>query len=327
MVKNRMTKEQTMNRLSSAFTRMIQVTFALLPTVLAPSSARAQMNVPLFGQAQPLWANHHLGTSSTDTIGRYGCGDTSIAMVYRFYGITTDPDETNTYLTNHGAFSSGDLLNWGKTVNRGVVTSASEYDYTKGAANLQFIYSELDGGHPVIAEVRYPGYGRHYVVLTGRSGSMIYCNDPVGQGYRRKFNDFYGDPSRAIYFVHCYRGRVQGYTSWGNGMLVKEQNSPTIAVIEGGALLPIPTWEAFTAMYTMSQVNIVPDGTLASITLIPRPGTFLQENTFADIYVVGSDGKLWDMTYQAWQNRGGFAPNVVPKGSLGRIPYGGILYK
>ena len=81
---------------------------------------------------------------------------------------------------------------------------AGQYDYTSIPADLNRINSELNGGYPVIAEVRLSS-SQHFVVITGYTGSTYYINDPW-YGDESTINGRYGDPASAIYSIRLYHG-------------------------------------------------------------------------------------------------------------------------
>ena len=74
---------------------------------------RVEIPVPAFAQDDPRWSDVRLGPS-TDTLGDEGCAVTSAAMVAAFYGIKTDPQQLNTFLTRTGGFTSDGLIHWSR---------------------------------------------------------------------------------------------------------------------------------------------------------------------------------------------------------------------
>src|SRR5271154_6110476 len=62
---------------------------------------RVEISVPVFAQDDPRWSTVKLG-GSADTLGTEGCSVTSAAMVAAFYGIKTDPQRLNDFLTRTG---------------------------------------------------------------------------------------------------------------------------------------------------------------------------------------------------------------------------------
>ena len=174
---------------------------ALVAAVSMCATARAQVNhpVPVLGQRWQPWAGDRLGWGgSGSTIGRFGCGLTSIAMIRSYAaGYTITPRQLNESLKQTGVFS-GDLLIWSRTP--GYVTTR---DYTSVPADLGYIRGVLNSGYLVIAETRLGG-SMHFVVLKGFSGDTFYMNDPW-YADNPTFNARYGSPARYIYKVHVYK--------------------------------------------------------------------------------------------------------------------------
>ena len=180
--------------------------------VVAPKSAHAQMNVTNYCQQSSPWGQTGLGTSHL-TMASYGCATTSVSMVLRYLGIGTTPGDLNVWLTYNGGYGwdsstrAYDLLDWGRAAQRGGgVRFVGKWDWTWTAADLNSVNYFLDRGIPVVAETRY-GSARnymHFVVLTGRSGSNYYMNDPIDGARNISFNARYGSPSRWIYSMEVY---------------------------------------------------------------------------------------------------------------------------
>lgn len=154
----------------------------ILVTILKLSNtvlADKIMSVPMFGQRWSTWSTDQLGTCSNITLGGYGCGVTSISMIFKFYGINTDHRDMNTYLENNIWYANGCYVKWDIAANRsgGTIKWIGSFSYTNIPADLTKIKAELDAGYPVIGEVRLSGQ-QHFVVITGYSGSTYYINDP-----------------------------------------------------------------------------------------------------------------------------------------------------
>lgn len=133
-----------------------------------------------FNQCDPRWANVKLGFSDESTLGDYGCGVVSIAMVHkRYYGIDTDPIRANEYLKRSGGFVD-DLLTW-----RGARASGNHH----GSPDWGRIDAELAAGRPVIVWVDR-GPINHYVVLWSKTGSDYRMHDPI-EGPNQRFSRFY----------------------------------------------------------------------------------------------------------------------------------------
>lgn len=143
-----------------------------------------------FNQLDSRWIDGRLGFSQSSTIGDYGCGLASLAMVYKYYGIQTDPTDLNTKLKNTGAFVD-DLLDWrnAPAASGGALTLVNS-PYPVGQVDWNLINSQLDSGNPVIVYLRRLGQQSHYVVLTRRSGTGYLMHDPI-EGPFLRFGDHY----------------------------------------------------------------------------------------------------------------------------------------
>ena len=207
----------------------------------------ATSDVPFFsqtalqGQAGADGLPYRLGNSELK-LWEYGCGVASLAMVYRYYGVDTDPVALNASLRNSGAFS-GALLDWS---DQAAVVKAGN-PWIRGVERLNTtrpqdyqprIDAALARGEPVIAYLN----GEHYVVITGREakdGKVVYhINDPWavtagdGQGIALEDNLLHKggfDAIRQLVFV-----TAQQYAPT-NGILVSAVLSPTYSAYLGSA--------------------------------------------------------------------------------------------
>ncbi|MDP9211859.1 MAG: C39 family peptidase [bacterium] len=140
-----------------------------------------------FNQCDSRWADATLGFSGS-TIGDYGCGVASAAMVFKRYGIDTDPIRLNAALKRVGAFDR-DLLYWNNVhgASGGQLKLAGT---GRGAADWEFIDTQLADGDPVIVWVDRPGQYNHYVVLLGKDRGRYLMHDPI-EGPNKRFDDYY----------------------------------------------------------------------------------------------------------------------------------------
>jgi len=163
--------------------------------------AKAQMNVPALSQRDGRWASHQLGRNvPSSTLGNRGCAVTCIAMERSyFYGSLIDPAYMNDWLLSNGGFYN-DLV-----IFSAVRGFAGSRDYSRTAADLNYINTLLDHGYLVIAMTYFPPSRTttHFVLITGHSGYTYYINDPW-TGYKTTFNSQYGDPGRWIYSINYF---------------------------------------------------------------------------------------------------------------------------
>ena len=67
---------------------------------------RVELAVPSFHQGDGKWANDPLGgVEANGTIGCEGCAVAATAMVFKFYGVKTDPQQLNWFLTSVGGYT------------------------------------------------------------------------------------------------------------------------------------------------------------------------------------------------------------------------------
>lgn len=165
------------------------------------SVSYVKLNVPLYKQAD---YPGKLGFSSV-TIADKGCAISSAAMVFSYYGVQINPGDLNIWLKQNNGYKDGDIVKWETAagISRGKVKFIERIDYTHIPADLYKINTELNDGHPVIAQVKSKSGGQHFVVITGYSGSTYYINDPIYG--KSKLSDHYNkDPAKAIYGIRIY---------------------------------------------------------------------------------------------------------------------------
>jgi hypothetical protein len=146
-------------------------------------ASRVEIPVPAFAQDDPRWANVRIGPS-TDTLGDEGCAVTSAAMVAAFYGIKTDPQELNAFLTRTGGFTDDGLIHWSRVP--GIAPDHLELAYN-GSPSYELIDSNLLAGNPVIVLFPLPHGGYHFVVIVGKQGWDYLIRDPAASPFRRAY--------------------------------------------------------------------------------------------------------------------------------------------
>ena len=128
-----------------------------------------------FSQNDPRWKNMTIGFSSS-SIDDYGCAISSVAMVYRYYGIDIDPGR----LAKQRIYYY-DLIVWPKYWQR-LKLVGSSWHVSGGLTenNWDEIDRQLAGGHPVIVFIRALGRGAgHYVVIHSKDSKGYIVHDPV----------------------------------------------------------------------------------------------------------------------------------------------------
>ena len=136
---------------------------------------RVEIAVPAFAQDDPRWTDDRLG-GSTDTLGDEGCAVTSAAMVAAFYGVKTDPQRLNSFLTRSGGLDREGLIDWEEV--SAIAPQRMELAYN-GAASYELIDKSLLAGNPAIILINLPDGAYHFVVIVGKEGRNYLIRDPA----------------------------------------------------------------------------------------------------------------------------------------------------
>jgi len=137
---------------------------------------RIVIPVPEFAQNDPRWTFQLLGPTF-DTMGQAGCAVTSAAMVLSAYGVDTDPDRLNQYLTTHAGYTPNGWLYWEKAAEvapYGQVERAYE-----DLPSYDLIDRNLLDGNPVIIRLTLRNGTTHFVVVLGKDGWNYLIQDPA----------------------------------------------------------------------------------------------------------------------------------------------------
>ena len=140
--------------------------------------------MPSFRQGDERWRDDPLGgVSENGTMGEAGCAVAAAAMVFEFYGIETDPQQLNWFLTSVGGYTDQGWLYWDRAAwwapdrVRHIYEDLPSYD---------LIDSNLAHGNPVIVRVRFSNGITHFVVIAGKDGFDYLIRDPgagAAKGY------------------------------------------------------------------------------------------------------------------------------------------------
>ncbi len=105
-----------------------------------------------------------------------------------------------------------------------------------------------------------------------------------------------------------------------DGSVVREASSAPVYLIFGGAKFWIPSpAELFALGFTWSDVQVLPDGSLASVGVFPRVGTLLRERDQPQVWCAVDEARLlWVPTPDAMATMG------LSWGSVGIIPAGTV---
>ena len=140
---------------------------------------RVEIAVPAFAQDDPRWTDVRLGPS-TDTLGDEGCAVTSAAMVAAFYGVKTDPEKLNDFLTKTGGLDNEGLIDWSHVSSVSPDRMELAYD---GVPSYDLIDKSLLAGNPVIVLIPLRGGAYHFVVIVGKDGQDYLIRDPAASGH------------------------------------------------------------------------------------------------------------------------------------------------
>jgi len=139
---------------------------------------RLQLAVPSFRQADEIWSDDPLGgVEENGTLGGEGCAVAAAAMVFKFYGITTDPQQLNWFLTATDGFTEQGWIYWDRAVWFAPDRVRHVYE---DLPSYWLIDSNLARGNPVIIRVRLQSGITHFVVIAGKDGFDYLIQDPGG---------------------------------------------------------------------------------------------------------------------------------------------------
>jgi hypothetical protein len=152
---------------------------------LAPSGGRyffrkVELAVPQFFQADEKWRDDQLGYSS-GTLGAEGCAIASVAMIFKFYGIDTDPQRLNWFLDAADGYTPQGWVYWEKAAELAPDRTRHVYE---DLPSYFLIDSNLARGNPVIVRLRLKNGVTHFVVIAGKQGWDYLIRDPSPAGAR-----------------------------------------------------------------------------------------------------------------------------------------------
>ncbi len=163
------------------------------------------ISVPLFLQHDPRWAEDQLGSTSS-SMGSEGCAVCAVAMLFRHYGIETDPSTLNAYLSKNGGYTERGWIVWGKAAE---FTGGQARFVYAGRPTHQLIDQHLVEGNPVIVKILIGGVIPHWVLVVGKEGREYLINDPLSRGASSpgKLSD-YGSPIHSLRVYKPIGGHV-----------------------------------------------------------------------------------------------------------------------
>lgn len=136
---------------------------------------RVEIPVPPFQQGDPRWTFDLLGPT-IDTLGQAGCAVTSASMVLASYGVDTDPQRLNQYLSAHNGYTEQGWLYWEKAAELAGGRVEKVYE---DLPTYALIDQNLLAGNPVIVRLKLRNGTPHFVVIAGKAGWDYLIVDPA----------------------------------------------------------------------------------------------------------------------------------------------------
>src|SRR5215831_4619492 len=129
---------------------------------------RLELPVPSFRQADEHWCDDPLGgVPDNGTVGGEGCAVAATAMVFKSYGINTDPQQLNWFLTAVGGYTDQGWIYWDRAAWLAPDRVRHVYE---DLPSYWLIDSNLAHGNPVIVRVHLANGATHFVVIAGKDG-------------------------------------------------------------------------------------------------------------------------------------------------------------
>ncbi|HSH37865.1 MAG TPA: C39 family peptidase, partial [Chthoniobacterales bacterium] len=127
---------------------------------------RVELPVPSLRQGDDRWRADAIGgVPENGTLGSVGCAVAAAAMVFQSYGIDTDPQQLNWFLTSVGGYTERGWLYWERAAWWAPDRVRHVYE---DLPSYHLIDSNLARGNPVIVRVRYSSGVTHFVVIAGK---------------------------------------------------------------------------------------------------------------------------------------------------------------
>lgn len=137
---------------------------------------RVELPVPSFRQGDERWSDDPLGgVSDNGTLGGEGCAVAAAAMVFKSYGINTDPQQLNWFLTAVEGYTEQGWIYWDRAT--WLAPNRVRHVY-EDLPSYWLIDSNLARGNPVIVRVRLQSGITHFVVIAGKEGFDYLVRDP-----------------------------------------------------------------------------------------------------------------------------------------------------
>jgi hypothetical protein len=135
---------------------------------------KVELPLPLFRQADARWRNDLLGCTPA-SLAAEGCAVASAAMVLTYYGVDTDPQRLNQFVTEVGGYTPQGWIYW--EAASALAPERVRHVY-EDAPSYFWIDWNLWRGNPVIIRLKIPRGGNHFVVIVGKQGWDYLILDP-----------------------------------------------------------------------------------------------------------------------------------------------------
>jgi hypothetical protein len=137
---------------------------------------RVEIPVPVFTQDDPRWGFQLLGPTF-ETISQSGCALSSAAMVLSAYGVDTDPERLNAFLTANAGYTPNGWLYWEKAA--AIAPGGQVEKAYEALPSYALIDDNLLHGNPVIVRIILHNGTTHFVVIVGKKGWTYLVQDPA----------------------------------------------------------------------------------------------------------------------------------------------------
>jgi len=145
---------------------------------------RIELPVSSLQQADDRWSEDPIGgVPENGTLGGEGCAVAAAAMVFNFYGIKTDPQQLNWFLTATDGYTEQGWIYWDRAAWLAPDNVRHVYE---DLPSFELIDSNLRRGNPVIVRLRLRSGVTHFVVVAGKDGFDYLIRDP-GAGSTKGF--------------------------------------------------------------------------------------------------------------------------------------------
>ena len=139
--------------------------------------------MPSFRQGDERWRDDPIGGIPENGSSATPGAPLLAAMVFQSYGIDTDPQQLNWFLTAVGGYTESGWLYWDRAAWWAPDRVRHIYE---DLPSYHLIDSNLARGNPVIVRVRLRSKITHFVVIAGKQGFDYLIRDPgsgAAKGY------------------------------------------------------------------------------------------------------------------------------------------------